>query len=145
GLTLGTSAVGRAALRRRTGGPLVSDVELRLVLDQRGLCIEGRTAPTPCDALLTPEGELICHRLFGTLQHAPVATALLGLDGRFEQVNLACAELLGRTATTMRQLTFADVSHPDDVEASTAFLRQVLAGTVSSYEFDKRCVRADGQ
>ena len=40
--------------------------------------------------------------------------------------------------------TFADITHPDDLEADLALTRQLVAGELSSYELEKRYVRKDG-
>jgi PAS domain-containing protein len=50
-------------------------------------------------------------------EHAPIGKALIGLDGRYEQVNRAMCELTGYTETELRARTDAAITHPDDLAA----------------------------
>ena len=46
--------------------------------------------------------------------------SLTSLDGQFVQVNERLAEILGYTVPELMEMTFRDVSHPDDVERDAA-------------------------
>jgi C4-dicarboxylate-specific signal transduction histidine kinase len=41
-------------------------------------------------------------------------------------------------------MTWAQISHPDDLAADAAFFRRTLAGEIDSYSLDKRWIRKDG-
>ena len=75
---------------------------------------------------------------------APIGIALVGLDGRWLQVNAALCEIVGYGADELSTKTFQDITHPDDLEADLTLLHQVLAGEISSYAMEKRYFHADG-
>ncbi len=83
---------------------------------------------------------------FRTLfEQAQVGMAFAGLDGRISSVNPAFCEWLGYTETELHGLSMADITHPDDVEATADASRRMMAGEAQSLRFDKRFIRKDGQ
>jgi diguanylate cyclase (GGDEF)-like protein/PAS domain S-box-containing protein len=76
---------------------------------------------------------------------APIGMTLVTPEGRFLQVNPALCELLGYSADELTRLTFVDVTHPDDIEASIEHNRRQLEGEVDDLRIEKRYLRADGQ
>lgn len=79
-----------------------------------------------------------------TFEGAPIGMALVALDGGWLEVNDALCAMLGRAPEELRGLTFLDLTHPDDIDADMALLRETLAGTRSGYAMQKRYLRADG-
>ncbi len=73
-----------------------------------------------------------------------VGMALLDLQGRFVQVNQAVCALLGWAEGDLLGRHFAEVTHPDDVGASSAAFAPLAAGEFSSGHLEKRYLRADG-
>jgi len=65
--------------------------------------------------------------------------------GRFTRVNRAFCEMLGYSEDQLLVLTFADVTHPDDVAIDLDQLRRLMAGEISSYHRIKRYIRKDGR
>jgi PAS domain S-box-containing protein len=53
--------------------------------------------------------------------------------------------MLGYTQEELQRLSFLDVTHPEDVEASRKRLLTFLAGKQDSYRVEKRFVRKDGE
>ena len=97
---------------------------------------ERRAAAT---ALLLSE-----ERFRSAFDHAAVGMALVGLDGRWLQVNESLCRLLRLSREELLRKTFQDVTHPDDLEADLAFERQLLAGEIHSYQMEKRYFDRDG-
>ena len=82
-------------------------------------------------------------RLQTVFAQASVGISETDLDGRFLRVNHALCRLLGRDREALLGMTYRDVIHPDDVAASSATTRHVIAdGSVAA--LDKRYVRPDG-
>jgi len=79
-----------------------------------------------------------------TLQHSPIGLALLGLDGRWLQVNPALADLLGRSSEEMLGLDYQALTHPDDVAVARAGLAALLTGSRDSHHQDQPLRHADG-
>jgi PAS domain S-box-containing protein len=95
---------------------------------------ETMTAPTGLDTM----------QFCLATEHSPIGTALVGLDGRWLNVNAALRNFLGYGADEFAALTFQDITHPADLNADLALLEQLLAGAIPSYQMDKRYVRKDG-
>lgn len=61
--------------------------------------------------------------------------------GRF---NRKYCEIVGYTPEELRQMSFADITHPDDVELDKEYLRRMVSGEIKNYSIDKRFIRKDG-
>ncbi len=92
------------------------------------------------EALLQSE-----ERFFNAFEHAPIGMALVALDGQWLRVNRALSELVGYSAEELRQKTFQDITHPDDLETDLDHVRRLRAGEIRSYNLEKRYIRKDGQ
>ncbi len=77
-------------------------------------------------------------------ENAAVGIDLVDSDGGFLQVNGCFTEMLGYTQDELLNLTFFDISHPDDVEVSRINHEKMVRGETESYRFEKRYVRKDG-
>ena len=75
---------------------------------------------------------------------AAIGMAIVSPDGRWLQVNHALCDLLGYNAASLLNMTFQQVTHPDDLAADTGFVGQMLAGTIESYQMEKRYLHRDG-
>ncbi|HEV2856976.1 MAG TPA: PAS domain S-box protein [Solirubrobacterales bacterium] len=77
--------------------------------------------------------------------HAAAGMALCGIDGHWLRANQAFCELTGYEADALYDLTFSDITHPDDLEATLEADASLLTGEVSGYELEKRYLRKDGE
>ena len=68
----------------------------------------------------------------------------LDLDGRWTKVPPGLCDLLGYTEQELLALTFQDVTHPDDLAEDLRRTQEVLAGSSTSFEMEKRYLRKDG-
>jgi PAS domain S-box-containing protein len=82
-------------------------------------------------------------RLRATFEGAPVGIAHVGLDGRWLRFNQATCRIVGRSRADLQQLSFSDITHPDDLEADWAQARRLMAGEIESYTLEKRYLRPD--
>jgi diguanylate cyclase (GGDEF)-like protein/PAS domain S-box-containing protein len=105
-----------------------------------GVCGDTQVTPTVDRALEEAES-----RFAYAFDEAPIGMALVGIDGSFLRVNRALPELLGFERETLLELTFQDITHPDDLEADLELVRQVIAGERLNYRMEKRYLRADGE
>lgn len=80
-----------------------------------------------------------------TVEHSPVGTCLVALDGTMVSPNPAFAEMLGYTTEQLRLMTFRQITHPGDVRADDDLLRETLSGARSAYRLTKRFVTASGE
>lgn len=91
--------------------------------------------------LRVAESEAMFNEAF---ENAPIGKAMVGLDGKLIRSNRAFAEMLGRSPESMSGLSFADITHPDDVEADLELFNEVLNKKRNGYCMDKRYLRQDG-
>lgn len=83
-------------------------------------------------------------RLKRTFEFAPIGMALVSTEGRWLQVNPALSEMLGYRSDELLDLTFQDITHPDDLDADLANVRKVLDGEIATYQMMKRYIHKDG-
>ncbi len=83
-------------------------------------------------------------RLRAMFNQAAVGIAVASLDGYFLDMNRKFTEILGYSADELQRLTFSEITHPDDLENTTASIRQLLAGFISEFAIEKRYLRKDG-
>jgi diguanylate cyclase (GGDEF)-like protein/PAS domain S-box-containing protein len=84
-------------------------------------------------------------RFANAFEEAPIGMALVGLDGKFMRVNRAMPEIVGYQAEQLLELTFQEITHPDDLDADLELVRQLVAGELRSYRMEKRYLRSDGE
>lgn len=83
------------------------------------------------------------YRLFHDLPFIGMAIASPHSE-RWTQVNQTLCDMLGYTQQEMMQLTWRDVSHPEDLGADVALFQKSMTGELDSYTLDKRYLRKDG-
>ena len=113
------------------------------VVPGTGRILLGVTVPAD-DAGLEEELRGIQERFSLAMHSAPIGMAISRLDGPWVAVNPALCRLLGVTEQELLGgLSFAELTHPDDLPAERVLLDEMLAGARSSYTLDKRYVRPD--
>jgi PAS domain S-box-containing protein len=83
-------------------------------------------------------------RYRATFDNAAVGIAHIGLDGRWLRFNDAVCAITGYSREELVTKTFADITHPDDIDADWAQARQVLRGEIPTYSMEKRYLCKDG-
>ncbi len=76
---------------------------------------------------------------------APIGMALIDLTGTILQVNKAFYDMLAYAEEELPGKNIAAITHPDDAGKGQLLARQALAGTISSYQVEKRFLRKDGE
>ncbi|HEY9248786.1 MAG TPA: PAS domain S-box protein, partial [Rariglobus sp.] len=66
------------------------------------------------------------------------------ITGRFTQINQRFCEITGRSREELEALTFADISHPQDLGQSLEIARQIKEGPGREITRENRYVRKDG-
>ena len=83
-------------------------------------------------------------RFSSAFKDAAIGMALVGTDGQWLQVNPALCALVGYTEQELLATTFQAITHPDDLNADLAFVRQMLAGEIPTYHMEKRYFHKQG-
>jgi diguanylate cyclase (GGDEF)-like protein/PAS domain S-box-containing protein len=81
------------------------------------------------------------NRFNATFDQAAMGIAHVAPDGTWLNVNRRCLEILGYSKDELLQLTFGDLTHPDDLESDWALVKELLNGERSSYSMEKRYIR----
>jgi PAS domain S-box-containing protein len=79
-----------------------------------------------------------------TFEQAPIGAALVASDFRFQRVNRYFSQMTGYSIDELLERGFADITHPDDVDADVAAVKRLIAGESEEYARVKRYVRKDG-
>jgi len=84
-------------------------------------------------------------RRFRTVfESAPIGIAIANSEGYFLQVNDSFARMLGYSSDELTQLTFLDITHPEDLPESEKLSRQASEGEINYYIAEKRYLKKDG-
>jgi len=123
-----------ARARRDSDGDAVAPVE-------RLLEPEGTTARLLAEIERLRESE---ERFASTMALAAIGISHVEDGGRFLYVNPQLCEMLGYTEQELLGRTVKDISHPDDLDTTTALSARLRDGTIASYKIEKRYLRKDG-
>lgn len=136
---------GRVWTHRRKDGSLIKaaiwfqDVQF-LGRNARMVLAEDVTARVEAERALA-ESEA---RLRAIFDSAPVGIAIANAGGRYLMVNRAQCEMLGYSEAELLQRTYADITHPDDVQTNLDLGARLQDGEISVGSIEKRYVRKDG-
>jgi PAS domain S-box-containing protein len=83
-------------------------------------------------------------RFRDTFELSAIGNSLTGRDGRLLNVNQALADMLGFSIEELQQLTFGDITHPDDIAETRECVRSVFAGERTGYRLERRYRHRDG-
>jgi two-component system sensor histidine kinase/response regulator len=64
--------------------------------------------------------------------------------GRFVRVNQRYCDLIGYTVDELTDLTFQDITHPDDLKTNLEKIKLLQAGVIRDFSMEKRYYRRDG-
>ena len=75
---------------------------------------------------------------------APAGMALVGQDKRLIRVNDKMCRMFGHDRDDLVNMSFEDLTHPDDLPGILELFDAVLSGGEDGYAPEKRCVQKDG-
>ncbi|MDP8965520.1 MAG: PAS domain S-box protein, partial [Cyanobacteriota bacterium] len=78
-------------------------------------------------------------------EEAPIGICVVELNGRFLKVNKTYCQMLGYLEPELHQLTFAQITHPEDAEIDLRYAEQLFKGEISSYQIEKRYIKKNGE
>lgn len=84
-------------------------------------------------------------RFSGAFNTAPQGMAMVGLDGRWLEVNDALCLMLGYSRAELQQLDFQHITHPDDLQTDLQLLQRLLKGEINDYQLEKRYLDKQGR
>jgi PAS domain S-box-containing protein len=72
-----------------------------------------------------------------------IGMAVTSVDTRWLEVNDRLCEIMGRSREELLQCSWAELTHPDDVDVDLHLFDRLLAGEIEHYTLDKRFLRKD--
>lgn len=119
-----------------TSSPIVEDGNLvGKVVEVRGLARKKAIAR---------EREREKALLAKTFDNAAVGIAHVGHDGSWLRINGKLCEIVGYRREDLLNMTFQDITHPDDLNDDLELFEQLKAGEIGGYNLEKRYYRKDG-
>jgi PAS domain S-box-containing protein len=82
-------------------------------------------------------------RFRAIFEQAAVGIGQIDLDGRILTTNQMVSQILGYSREELRQKTFEEITHPDDLPGELELIDGIIAGRDSSYTVEKRYLRKD--
>ncbi len=83
--------------------------------------------------------------LFRTVfEQSAVGIAQVRPDGHFMEINSQFCEIIGYTKDKLYNLTFEDITHPEDLKKEFEIINRVLAGEIDTFEIEKRYIHKEG-
>lgn len=79
-----------------------------------------------------------------TIDSAPIGTALLSPDGKYQHINRTMHDLLGYTDEELQNMTMEEITHADDAKTSIDIMNKLLQGEIKIAHLEKRYIRKDG-
>jgi PAS domain S-box-containing protein len=75
---------------------------------------------------------------------AVIGMAITSLEKGWLRVNRALTDMLGYAEDELRSLTWAELTHPDDLEQDVRQFERLVKGEITGYQLEKRFLRKDG-
>lgn len=79
-----------------------------------------------------------------TFENAPIGIAHISPEGKWLRVNRQLCDILAYSQEELLNLTFRDITHPEDLAQSRSAGEDLLAGRSDRFSGRKRCLRKDG-
>jgi PAS domain S-box-containing protein len=80
-----------------------------------------------------------------TFDLSAVGIAHVDPDGKWLRVNTRLCEIVGYTESELVNITFQDITHPDDLAVDLQQAEKVRDGKLATYSMEKRYIRKDGR
>ena len=80
-----------------------------------------------------------------TFELAPIGMAISSLEGKFTRVNQALCDALGYARAELLELSFTEISHPEDCQLHRHLEQKLIAGKDSSFQIEQRSIAKDGR
>jgi PAS domain S-box-containing protein len=83
-------------------------------------------------------------RFRGAFEFAAIGMALVAPDGRWLRVNRSLCGIVGYTADELLTRDFQSITYEEDLDTDVGHMRQMLDGSLSHYDMEKRYLHKDG-
>lgn len=73
-----------------------------------------------------------------------VGLSFVSKEGMFIRCNQALCEILGYSESELKRKNFADLTHPEDLQADLEMVQRVIRGEIEEYPMTKRYITKNG-
>lgn len=81
----------------------------------------------------------------GNFENGAVGMALLDESGKWLKVNSKVCQIVGYTEQELLNLTFQDITHPEDLYTDLELLQELIEGKRENYQMEKRYYHKNGK
>jgi len=78
-------------------------------------------------------------------ENGPFGMVMADKEFRFIKTNSEFCKIMGFNEAELKQFTFKDISHPDDLKNDLPFIQKLIQKEITVYKTEKRYIRKDGQ
>ena len=89
--------------------------------------------------------EIVKEQFYQAFLQSPIPIALIALDGSWMHVNHRVPRMLGYRKQELLELTFQDVTHPEDLKLDLQFLELLFNKEIKTYSMHKRYQHKSGK
>jgi PAS domain S-box-containing protein len=80
-----------------------------------------------------------------TFENAGISIALVDNAGRLVKCNPALQKFVGYSEAELREMSIADITHPDDMQTDWSLYQELMEGKRDHYEIEKRYFHKNGE
>lgn len=80
----------------------------------------------------------------GNFENAAIGMALLDTDGKWLKINKTLQEIVGYTEEELQNITFREITYPDDLNIDESLYLDLLHGKINHYQLGKRYIHKNG-
>jgi two-component system sporulation sensor kinase A len=81
---------------------------------------------------------------YSVFHYSAIGMALVGQDGRWINVNSALCHFLGYPEHELTEITFQEMTFPEDLCRELEYMNQLITGEIVSYQREKRYIHKKG-
>lgn len=80
------------------------------------------------------------YQFASAFEYSAIGMALISPEGKWLRVNNRVCEIVGYSKDELMNLTFQDITHPEDLDLDLRYVKQLLSGDIDTYEMEKRYI-----
>ena len=131
---------------RRDGSAFHNDLVVSPVLNSEGVATH--FVGIQNDASVVVESQQVLEQseaeYRSTFENAAIGIAHIGLEGEWLRVNEKLCQIVGYDAETLKQKSFQELTHPDDLDSDIRDFARMKRGEIQGYSMEKRYFHSDG-
>lgn len=131
----------------KDGKQIVVSSRLQLTRDESGMPVSVFEINTDISRRKEAEARIkqIEARFRGSFELPSIGIAITSPDKKWIEVNSALLTMLGYSRNELEKTTWADLTHPDDLNIDIEQFNRVLTGEIETYSIEKRFLKKNGE